>query len=189
MKQKILITGGAGFIGSHTAVDLVQAGYDIVIIDNFSNSDTTCLKGIERITGKKVPFYNTDCCNKEALQLLFREHRIDAAIHFAAFKAVGESVHEPLKYYRNNLLSFINLLDVMKENGGGSVVFSSSATVYGQADKLPVTEESPRNPANCPYGSTKQMCEDILRDTATAFPSIKGIILRYFNPIGAHPSP
>ena len=188
MKQKILITGGAGFIGSHTAVDLVQAGYDIVIIDNFSNSDTTCLKGIEQITGKKVPFYNSDCCNKEALQLLFREHRIDAAIHFAAFKAVGESVHEPLKYYRNNLLSFINLLDVMKENGGGSVVFSSSATVYGQADQLPVTEESPRNPANCPYGSTKQMCEDILRDTATAFPSIKGIILRYFNPIGAHPS-
>ncbi len=186
--KNILITGGAGFIGSHTAVELIGAGYGVIVADNLSNSDTTCLEGVEKITGQKIPFYKADCCEKEDLRKIFEENRIDGAIHFAAFKAVGESVEKPLMYYRNNLLSFITLLKVMVENGGGGVVFSSSATVYGQPDKLPATEDTPRKPAASPYGNTKQVCEDILLDTVKAHPCLKGIILRYFNPIGAHPS-
>ncbi|MFA6652238.1 MAG: UDP-glucose 4-epimerase GalE [Bacteroidales bacterium] len=186
--KNILITGGAGFIGSHTAVELIGAGYGVIVADNLSNADTTCLEGVERITGKKIPFYKADCCEKEDLRKIFRENRIDGAIHFAAFKAVGESVDKPLMYYRNNLLSFITLLEIMVENGGGGVVFSSSATVYGQPDKLPATEDTPRKPAASPYGNTKQICEDILLDAVRAHPCLKGIILRYFNPIGAHPS-
>ncbi|HOO42400.1 MAG TPA: UDP-glucose 4-epimerase GalE [Bacteroidales bacterium] len=186
--KNILITGGAGFIGSHTAVELIGAGYGVIVADNLSNADTTCLEGAEKITGQKIPFYKADCCDKEDLRKVFKENRIDGAIHFAAFKAVGESVDKPLMYYRNNLLSFITLLEVMVENGGGGIVFSSSATVYGQPDKLPATENTPRKPATSPYGNTKQICEDILLDSVKAHPCLKGIILRYFNPIGAHPS-
>lgn len=189
MKNTILITGGAGFIGSHTAVELIQAGFNVVIVDNFSNADHTCLDGIRTITGVDFPFCQVDCCDKEALRSVFERYSIDAAIHFAAYKAVGESVQQPLKYYRNNLTSFINLLELFNKKGKGCVVFSSSATVYGQPDKLPVTEQSPRLPANCPYGSTKQICEDILSDAVSAASgTLKGIALRYFNPIGAHPS-
>lgn len=186
--KNILITGGAGFIGSHTAVELTTAGYGVIIADNLSNADTTCLKGVEKITGRKIPFYKADCCDKQQMQEIFGAHSIDGAIHFAAFKAVGESVEKPLMYYHNNLLSFITLLEVMAENGGGGVVFSSSATVYGQPDRLPATEDTPRKPAASPYGKTKQICEDILLDAVRAHPCLKGIILRYFNPIGAHPS-
>ncbi|NLH23026.1 MAG: UDP-glucose 4-epimerase GalE, partial [Bacteroidales bacterium] len=186
--KNILITGGAGYIGSHTAVELIHAGYGVVIADNLSNADTTCLDGVKKITGRDIPFYIADCCRKDQLLKIFREHRIDGVIHFAAFKAVGESVEKPLMYYYNNVLSLVTLLEVLVENGGGHVVFSSSATVYGQPPVLPVTEDTPRMPATSPYGNTKQICEDILIDTVKAHASVKGIILRYFNPIGAHPS-
>lgn len=186
--KTILITGGAGYIGSHTAVELVAAGYQVVVVDNLSNADTTCLKGAEKITGRSLPFYEIDCCCKEDLQTVFKKHPIDGVIHFAAFKAVGESVEKPLMYYKNNLTSFLTVLEVLLENGGGNIVFSSSATVYGQPDILPATEDTPRGVATNPYGNTKQICEDILTDAVKAHPTLQGIILRYFNPIGAHPS-
>ena len=186
--KTILITGGAGYIGSHTAVELVAAGYRVVVVDNLSNADTTCLKGAEKITGSTLPFYEIDCCCKKDLQTVFKKHPIDGVIHFAAFKAVGESVEKPLMYYKNNLTSFLTVLEVLLENGGGNVVFSSSATVYGQPDILPATEDTPRGVATNPYGNTKQICEDILTDAVKAHPTLQGIILRYFNPIGAHPS-
>ena len=188
MKKTVLVSGGAGFIGSHVTVELYQAGYDVVIADNLSNSDRTNYNGVCRILGVELPFVEMDFCDKAAVDRLFREYRIDAAIHFAAFKAVGESVSEPLKYYRNNLFSFLNLLQAAKENGGCNILFSSSATVYGEPEKSPVTERTPRQEATSPYGNTKQMCEDFLRDCVKAYPCIKGIALRYFNPIGAHPS-
>lgn len=188
MKATVLVSGGAGFIGSHVTVELVQAGYDVVIADNMSNCDETNYRGVCSILGKELPFVKMDFCDKEAVRNLFAKYPIDAVIHFAAFKAVGESVTNPLKYYSNNLESFINLLEVAVEKGGCNVLFSSSATVYGEPEKLPVTEESPRMPATSSYGNTKQMCEDILRDSVAAYPGIKGIALRYFNPIGAHPS-
>lgn len=188
MKATVLVSGGAGFIGSHVTVELVQAGYDVVIADNMSNCDETNYRGVCSILGKELPFVRMDFCDKEAVCNLFAKYPIDAVIHFAAFKAVGESVTNPLKYYSNNLESFINLLEVAVEKGGCNVLFSSSATVYGEPEKLPVTEESPRMPATSSYGNTKQMCEDILRDSVAAYPGIKGIALRYFNPIGAHPS-
>ena len=187
--KKVLVSGGAGFIGSHVTVELLQAGYDVVVADNFSNCDETCFEGVKQITGRAdLPLVRMDFCNEAAARKLFAEHEIDAVIHFAAFKAVGESVEKPVMYYKNNLGSFLNLLDVAKEKGC-NVLFSSSATVYGEPDKVPVTEQSPRKPATSPYGNTKQMCEDILRDTVLATQGrIKGIALRYFNPIGAHPS-
>ena len=188
MKATVLVSGGAGFIGSHVTVELAQAGYDVVIADNMSNCDETNYRGVCSILGKELPFVRMDFCDKEAVRNLFAKYPIDAVIHFAAFKAVGESVTNPLKYYSNNLESFINLLEVAVEKGGCNVLFSSSATVYGEPEKLPVTEESPRMPATSSYGNTKQMCEDILRDSVAAYPGIKGIALRYFNPIGAHPS-
>ena len=188
MKATVLVSGGAGFIGSHVTVELAQAGYDVVIADNMSNCDETNYRGVCSILGKELPFVRMDFCDKEAVRNLFAKYPIDAVIHFAAFKAVGESVTNPLKYYSNNLESFINLLEVAVEKGGCNVLFSSSATVYGETEKLPVTEESPRMPATSSYGNTKQMCEDILRDSVAAYPGIKGIALRYFNPIGAHPS-
>lgn len=188
MKATVLVSGGAGFIGSHVTVELAQAGYDVVIADNMSNCDETNYRGVCSILGKELPFVKMDFCDKEAVRNLFAKYPIDAVIHFAAFKAVGESVTNPLKYYSNNLESFINLLEVAVEKGGCNVLFSSSATVYGEPEKLPVTEESPRMPATSSYGNTKQMCEDILRDSVAAYPGIKGIALRYFNPIGAHPS-
>lgn len=203
MKKRVLVSGGAGYIGSHVTVELIQAGYDVVVADNLSNCDLTCFEGVKKITGKDdIPFEKIDCCDYDAVDRLFSEFRIDAVIHFAAFKAVGESVAEPLKYYRNNLVSFLNILDASKNHGGCNVLFSSSATVYGETEVLPVTEQSPRQPATSPYGNTKQISEDILRDTVKATAAygaevmagmdrqgpVKGIALRYFNPIGAHPS-
>ena len=187
MKNTVLVSGGAGFIGSHVTVELIQAGYEVVIADNFSNCDETNYKGVCRIVGRELPLVRMDFCDLEAVRALFAQYPIDAVIHFAAFKAVGESVAEPLKYYRNNLLSFINVLTVAKETGC-NVLFSSSATVYGEPEQLPVTEKSPRQSATSPYGNTKQMCEDFLRDCVAAYDGMKGIALRYFNPIGAHPS-
>ena len=187
-KKSVLVSGGAGYIGSHTTVELIAAGYDVVIADNLSNSDMSGVEGVRAITGVDVPFVNVDCCDKEAFAELFKQYDFDSVIHFAAFKAVGESVADPMKYYRNNLLSFLNIIDLMREYGRRNIVFSSSATVYGEAEELPVTEQTERKPATSAYGNTKQMCEDILRDAVTAYPELKGIALRYFNPIGAHPS-
>ena len=188
MKKTVLVSGGAGFIGSHVTVELVEAGYDVVVADNMSNCDMTCFEGVTKIIGCRLPFVQMDFCDLEAVNRLFTDYRIDAVIHFAAFKAVGESVEEPVLYYRNNLVSFLNVLEAARTHGGCNVLFSSSATVYGEPDELPVTERSPRKPATSPYGNTKQMCEDFLRDAVKAYPEIRGIALRYFNPIGAHPS-
>ena len=189
MAKKVLVSGGAGYIGSHVTVELLAAGYEVVVADNMSNCDMTCFEGVKKITGRDdIPFYQIDCCDYAAVDQLFTEHQIDAVIHFAAFKAVGESVAEPIMYYRNNLVSFLNILEVAKSHGGCNVLFSSSATVYGEAEVLPVTEQTPRLPATSPYGNTKQMCEDILRDSVNAYEGLNGIALRYFNPIGAHPS-
>ena len=188
MNKRVLVAGGAGYIGSHTAVELINAGYEVVVVDNFSNSDASSLEGIQKITGVAPTFIEADCCDKEAMRRIFEAYDFDSAIHFAAFKAVGESVAEPMKYYRNNLISLVNILELMKEYGRKNIVFSSSATVYGDADVLPVTELTPRKPATSPYGNTKQMSEDILRDMVAASESLSGIALRYFNPIGAHPT-
>ncbi|MDR2883201.1 MAG: UDP-glucose 4-epimerase GalE [Alistipes sp.] len=188
MKKTVLVTGGAGYIGSHTAVELVGAGYGVVIADNLSNSDAGAVEGVRRITGVEVPFERIDCNDGAAMNALFTRHAVDAVIHFAAFKAVGESVAEPLKYYSNNVGSFVTLLGSMRTAGVENVVFSSSATVYGQPGTLPATERTPRQPATSPYGATKQICEDILRDAVSACNGLHGIALRYFNPIGAHPS-
>ncbi|MCQ2176364.1 MAG: UDP-glucose 4-epimerase GalE [Bacteroidales bacterium] len=185
--SKVLVSGGAGFIGSHVTVELVQAGYEVVIADNMSNCDLTNYNGVCRILGRKMPFVKMDFCDAKAVHKLFKKHRFDAVIHFAAYKAVGESVGEPDKYYLNNLTSFLNVLEASREFGT-NVLFSSSATVYGDTDKLPVTEASERQPATSPYGNTKQMCEDFLRDAVRAYQGMHGIALRYFNPIGAHPS-
>jgi UDP-glucose 4-epimerase len=189
MKQKILVTGGTGYIGSHTVVELQNAGYDVVIVDNLSNSNSDVLDGIEKISGIRPTFKKLDCNDKEGLRLLFQENPgIKGIIHFAASKAVGESVHKPLLYYRNNIVTLINLLELMPEAGVEGIVFSSSCTVYGQPDILPVTEDAPVKPALSPYGNTKQINEEIIRDTIYAGVPFKSIILRYFNPIGAHPS-
>lgn len=189
MKKCVLVSGGAGFIGSHVTVELIEAGYDVIVADNMSNCDMTCFEGVRKITGKEdIPFVKMDFCDAEATDKLFSENKIDAVIHFAGFKAVGESVKEPLKYYGNNLGSFINVIEAARRHGCENILFSSSATVYGEPEKLPVTEESPRQSATSPYGNTKQMCEDILRDSVKAYTEIKGIALRYFNPVGAHPS-
>ncbi len=189
---KVLVTGGTGYIGAHTAVELDKAGYRVVLADNFSNSAPEVLDGIEKITGKKPVFEEVDCADFNALSKLFEKHNdIGAAIHFAAYKAVGESVEKPLMYYRNNLFSLINLIELLSRTSKASIVFSSSCTVYGQPAKenLPVNETAPVQPATSPYGKTKQMSEDILKDSALAFKDKLNIIaLRYFNPIGAHPS-
>lgn len=188
MKQ-ILVTGGAGYIGSHTAVELINAGYEVVIVDNLSNSSIDSLDGIEKITGIRPAFEQFDLIEKDKLEVFFAKYpNIAAIIHFAASKAVGESVEIPLVYYRNNLVSLINLLECQLKFGISNIVFSSSCTVYGQPDQLPVTENTPRKDAESPYGNTKRVNEDILKDTITANPAIKGIALRYFNPVGAHPS-
>jgi UDP-glucose 4-epimerase len=191
-KAKILVTGGTGYIGAHTAVELDAVGYETVLADNFSNSSADVLVGIEKITGKKPIFENVDCTDYEAFRMLFEKHPdIVAAIHFAAYKAVGESVEKPLMYYRNNLYSLINLIELMSKREHSSIVFSSSCTVYGQPSKenLPVNESAPLQPAESPYGKTKQMSEEILKDCSLAYKGKMNIIaLRYFNPIGAHSS-
>lgn len=191
MKQgnkTVLISGGAGYIGSHTAVELINAGYEVVIIDNLSNSEREAISGIENITGRKINFEEVDTCDKEALRKIFEKYAFESVIHFAAFKAVGESMVQPLMYYQNNLVSFMNIVEMMKTYNRPNVLFSSSATVYGEAETLPVTEKTPRQPATSPYGNTKQIAEDILRDCCRAYDNLYGIALRYFNPIGAHPS-
>lgn len=188
-KTRILVTGGTGYIGSHTSVELIKEGFDVVIVDNLSNSSIEILDGIEKITGVRPAFEEFNLCDQDKTKALFKKYSdIAAIIHFAASKAVGESVQKPLLYYRNNLVSLMNLLDVMNENPAVKLVFSSSCTVYGQPDKLPVTEEAPIKKANSPYGNTKQISEEIIQDTITANASISAIALRYFNPIGAHES-
>jgi UDP-glucose 4-epimerase len=189
MKKRILVTGGTGFIGSHTVVELINNGYEAIIIDNLYNSQLSVLDGIEKITGIRPAFENFDLGEFDKLQHCCRKYPdIEAIIHFAAYKAVGESVEKPLAYYGNNLVSMINILRAMNEFNIPSLVFSSSCTVYGQPDTLPVTEHSDIKPANSPYGNTKQISEEIIRDTVAANSALKAIALRYFNPVGAHPS-
>jgi UDP-glucose 4-epimerase len=186
--KKILITGGAGYIGSHTAVELWNAGIEPIILDDLSNSDIKVLDRLEEITGKRFTFYKGDCNEKNQMESIFEAHEIAGVIHFAAFKAVGESTALPLKYYKNNIDSLLVLLETMKQFGVRDLVFSSSCTVYGQPDILPVTEATPRKEAESPYGNTKKICEDILMDYVKSKPGIRVISLRYFNPVGAHPS-
>ena len=185
--MKILVTGGAGYIGSHTCVELLNAGYDIVVIDNFSNSKKEVIDKIKTITNKDFKFYEGDCQDKEILRKIFKENDISSVIHFAGFKAVGESVSKPIMYYRNNIDSTLSLLEVMSESNVKKIVFSSSATVYGNPKSLPIKEDFPLSTTN-PYGSTKLMIEDILRDLYKSDNNWSIAILRYFNPIGAHRS-
>ena len=185
---KIIVTGGAGFIGSHTAVALVEAGFEPIIVDNFSNSEPSVLNGLKTILGLDLTTYQIDCNDRAAMTQVFEQEQVAGVIHFAASKAVGESVEKPLLYYRNNLDSLMLLLELMPQYNVPSLVFSSSCTVYGQPEKLPVTEQTPRLPAQSPYGNTKAIGEDIIRDSVTAKMPIKAIALRYFNPIGAHPT-
>jgi UDP-glucose 4-epimerase len=185
----VLVTGGAGYIGSHTVVELVQAGYDVVIVDDLSASDGSLLKGIAEITGKHIPFVQADVANIQALHHIAAKYGTPGAvIHFAAYKSVNESVAEPLKYYRNNLGSMVGILQFVKEQEIKKLVFSSSCSVYGQPAKLPVTEQAPMAQPQSPYANTKKMCEEILADFCKVHPDFQGISLRYFNPIGAHPS-
>lgn len=184
----ILVTGGTGFIGSHTAVELLSSNYKVIIVDNLSNSKIEILDGIKKITGKTPTFIKTDCCNQNEINKIFQQNQISAVIHFAAAKAVNESIEKPLFYYNNNINSLTTILTAMKKHKVHNIVFSSSCTVYGNPDKLPVTEKSPRKKANSPYGNTKHICEDIITDTTNAYQNINAISLRYFNPIGAHPS-
>lgn len=191
MKETILVTGGTGFIGSHTTGELIQNGYNVVIVDNLSNSNASVVDGIEKITGVRPEFEKVDCCDYAAMENVFEKHKgISGIIHFAASKAVGESVQKPLLYYRNNINSLINLLELMPKHGVKGIIFSSSCTVYGQpsAENLPVTEEAPMQKALSPYGNTKQVNEEIIQDYIHSGAPIKSIILRYFNPIGSHPS-
>ena len=183
-RSRILVTGGLGFIGSHTAVCLHEAGYEPILLDNLSNSRLSALDGISQLIGYRPTFIQGDVCDVQLLERIFQEQAIEATIHFAAFKAVGESVAEPLKYYQNNMGGLLSLLEVMQKSGKNKVVFSSSCTVYGEPDQVPVTESSPTKEAESPYGATKQMGERVLRDNAWA----EVQCLRYFNPIGAHPS-
>ena len=185
--MKVLVTGGAGYIGSHTCVSLLESGYEVVIVDNLVNSKQEAVRRVEEIAGKKVAFYEKDVCDKQAMEEIFNKENIGAVIHFAGLKAVGESVRLPLRYYQNNLTSTLVLLEVMKEHGVHNLVFSSSATVYGDPATVPITEEFPLSTTN-PYGSTKLMIEMILKDIAKADPEFNPILLRYFNPIGAHES-
>ncbi|MCR5459065.1 MAG: UDP-glucose 4-epimerase GalE [Acetatifactor sp.] len=186
--MKILVTGGAGFIGSHTVVELQNAGYDAVVLDNLSNSSEKSLERVEKITGKKVPFYKADILDREALNEIFDKESIDAVIHFAGLKAVGESVAKPWEYYENNIAGTLTLVDVMRKHGVKNIIFSSSATVYGDPAIIPITEECPKGQCTNPYGWTKSMLEQILSDVQKADPEWNVILLRYFNPIGAHKS-
>ncbi|QSE98416.1 UDP-glucose 4-epimerase GalE [Fulvivirga lutea] len=188
MTNFILVTGGAGYIGSHTCVELINSGYDPIIVDNFSNSERFVVDRIKEITGKQPILLEGDCGNVDWLIKVTKDYKINGCIHFAAYKAVGESAKEPLTYFENNIGSTISILKWMEATGCENLVFSSSCTVYGQPDKLPVTEKSPKKTAESPYGRTKQMCEDIIEDYYKSGKNIKALALRYFNPIGAHPS-
>ncbi|MGN1331639.1 MAG: UDP-glucose 4-epimerase GalE [Lachnospiraceae bacterium] len=184
----ILVTGGAGYIGSHTVVELQQAGYEVVVLDNLCNSSRKALERVELITGKKVPFYQADILDREALEEIFTKEKIDSCIHFAGLKAVGESVARPWEYYENNIAGTLTLVDVMRRHGCKNIIFSSSATVYGDPAFIPITEECPKGVCTNPYGWTKSMLEQILTDIQKADPEWNVVILRYFNPIGAHKS-
>ena len=184
----ILVTGGAGYIGSHTCVELLKEGYEVVVVDNLYNSSEEALNRVKQITGKEVKFYNVDVLDREALDQVFKKESIDSVIHFAALKAVGESVAKPLEYYQNNITGTLTLCDVMRNNGVKNIVFSSSATVYGDPAFVPITEDCPKGKITNPYGQTKSMMEQILTDLNVADPEWNVILLRYFNPIGAHES-
>lgn len=186
--MKILLTGGAGFIGSHTIVELDNAGYEVVVVDNFVNSKKESLERVAQIIGKQVPYYKTDIRDREALEAVFSEHQFDAVIHFAGLKAVGESVAKPLEYYENNMSGTFVLLDVMRTHGCKNIIFSSSATVYGDPAIIPITEECPKGQCTNPYGQTKSMLEEVLKDVQRADTEWNVVLLRYFNPIGAHAS-
>ena len=186
--MKILVTGGAGFIGSHTVVELQEAGYDVVVMDNLSNSSEKSLERVQKITGKAVPFYKADILDREALEQIFSEQESGAVIHFAGLKAVGESVEKPWEYYENNIAGTLTLVDVMRKHNVKNIIFSSSATVYGNPAFIPITEECPKGQCTNPYGWTKSMLEQILSDIQKADPEWNVILLRYFNPIGAHKS-
>ncbi len=188
MEKTIIVTGGAGYIGSHTVVELIAQGYKPVIIDNFCNSEKSVVKGLESITKKEVKLYEGDCTDRNFMAQVFAETNPSGVIHFAAYKAVGESVSKPLAYYKNNVISLLVLLEVMKEVNCNQLVFSSSCTVYGTPEKLPVTEQSPTQKAISPYGNTKQIAEDIIKDQVVSDADLSAVALRYFNPIGAHPS-
>ncbi|MBM6678882.1 UDP-glucose 4-epimerase GalE [Faecalicoccus pleomorphus] len=186
--MQILVTGGAGYIGSHTCVELLNAGYDVIVVDNLYNSNQKAIDRIEQITQKKVKFYKEDILDKEALKKIFSENQIDAVIHFAGLKAVGESVQKPVEYYTVNIAGTLNLIDVMRTYGCKNIIFSSSATVYGEPAQIPITEACPKGTCTNPYGWTKWMLEQILTDVHTSDPEWNVILLRYFNPIGAHES-
>ncbi len=186
--RKVLVTGGAGYIGSHTVVSLVHSGFEPVILDNLSNSEPSVIDNLKEILQRDIDFYQGDCCDQTLVDSIFREHQLQGVIHFAASKAVGESVEKPLLYYSNNLDSLMIILKQMLIHGVRDLVFSSSCTVYGQPDKLPVTEDTERKPAASPYGNTKKICEDIILDVVNSPSELRGISLRYFNPIGAHES-
>ncbi|MCI7738308.1 MAG: UDP-glucose 4-epimerase GalE [Lachnospiraceae bacterium] len=186
--MSILVTGGAGYIGSHTCVELLNAGYEVVVIDNLYNSSEEALRRVEKITGKTVKFYEGDLLNREDVEKVFEQESIDSVIHFAGLKAVGESVAKPLEYYHNNITGTLILCDVMRQHGCKNIVFSSSATVYGDPAFVPITEECPKGKITNPYGQTKGMLEQILTDLYVGDPEWKVILLRYFNPIGAHKS-
>jgi len=186
--MRILVTGGAGYIGSHTSVDLLETGYELTVIDNLANSKAESLRRVQRLTGKTLDFYQVDLLDTDALSAAFTAHPVDAVIHFAAYKAVGESVAKPLEYYQNNVAGTINLLDVMRKHGCKNLVYSSSCTVYGEPKFVPITEDHPTAAAESPYGWTKLMTEQIMRDLHKSDPAWNIILLRYFNPVGAHPS-
>ena len=186
--MNILLTGGAGFIGSHTIVELFNAGHDVVVVDNLCNSKADVMDKVKEITGRIVPFYDADVRDKNAMNKIFEENKIDAVIHFAGLKAVGESVAKPLEYYENNMGNTFTLIEVMRQHGCKNIIFSSSATVYGDPAIIPITEECPKGQCTNPYGKTKSMLEDVLSDVQKADPEWNVVLLRYFNPIGAHKS-
>ena len=186
--MNILLTGGAGYIGSHTIIELDKAGHSVVVVDNLVNSNPIALERVAKIIGKKIPFYKADVRDREAMQKVFSENKIDAVIHFAGLKAVGESVEKPLEYYENNMNATFVLLDVMRKNGCKNIIFSSSATVYGDPAIIPITEDCPKGHCTNPYGQTKSMLEEVLMDVQKADPEWNVVLLRYFNPIGAHQS-